>query len=93
MAASIMIGPSTFGSRWTAIRRPSDAPIAISAWMNSLLFKASVWVRTARPNSGMEMTTTTKIMVSRLGPASVTTANANITTGNERNVSNSNSSA
>ncbi len=49
---------------------------------------ASVWVRATRPKVGIEVTTTMKMMVPRLGPMTVTVASPKITTGNERTVSN-----
>src|SRR3546814_16976372 len=55
--------------------------------MNSSLRIAIVWVRATRPKVGMEVTTTIKMMVARLGPTTVTVARPKMTTGKERTVS------
>ena len=56
--------------------------------MNSVWRIDWVWVRTIRAYSGMEVTTTIRMMVCRLGPITVTMASANITVGNARTESN-----
>src|SRR3546814_3607532 len=67
MEARMSSGPMMLGRMWTATMRGAPAPIAVSATMNSSLRIAIVWVRATRPKVGMEVTTTIKMMVARLG--------------------------
>ena len=91
MLARIRSGPITLGRMCTSRTRGAPAPSERSARMNSVWRSERVWVRMIRAYCGTEVTTTTRITVCRLGPTTVITASANITTGKARTESNSRS--
>src|SRR3546814_13456920 len=67
MEARMSSGPMRLGRMWTATMLGAPAPIDVSATMNSSMGIAIAWVRATRPRVGVEVTTTRKMMVGRLG--------------------------